>query len=87
MRPIYSNAPVLVEEALNDISTKHVAGSTTRKLKALGVGVWVRPHEISEGALVWNLFDAFDFLDIIDVLKRGRKTCVHTEDSPINDRC
>lgn len=42
--------------------------------------LWIRPHKITEGPLVWNLLVAFDGADLVQSLDVRWKTTMDTQD-------
>ena len=82
--PIDPDAAICVEEAFNDIGSEHVASAAVRELKPTCVTVGIRPHQVCEWALMWNLLYSFDLFDVIDVLEGRRQASMHAEDLAVD---
>lgn len=63
-------------------STTHVARAVCSKwTNSPGVHIlWIRPHKITEGPLVWNLLVAFDGADLVQSLDVRWKPTMDTQD-------
>ena len=68
MGSIDPDASVCVQETLNDICSKHVAGSAIGKFESTCVVVRIRPHQVCERTFVWDLLYSFDRRYVVDVL-------------------
>jgi hypothetical protein len=74
-----------LEELLDDLCAKGVAGSSRTQRELVAVGVRVTPNQVGHGTFVWNLSKPVDDLDLIDAMNAGRQTTVDAENLVVND--
>jgi hypothetical protein len=67
------------------LRAERVPGATRAERELVFFGVGVAPDEVGHGALVGNLAEAVDDLDLVDGVNRGRQAAVHAEDLIVDD--
>ena len=72
--------PVDLEELLHHLRAKRVAGAAGREGEFVALRVRVAPDEVGHGALVRDLAEAVDDLDLVDAVDGGAEAAVHAED-------
>lgn len=69
-----------LEELAHDLRAEGVPGPARRQRELVALGVRVRPDQVGHGALVGDLAEAVDDLDLVDGVDGGRQTAVDAED-------
>ena len=68
------------EELAHDLRAERVPGAARAERELIALGVRVAPDEVGHGALVWDLAEAVDDLDLVDGVDAGAEAAVHAED-------
>lgn len=74
-----------LEELLDDLGAEGVAGAAGAEAELVALAVRVAPDEVGHGALVGDLAEAVDDLDLVDGVDAGRQAAVHAEDLVVDD--
>lgn len=74
-----------LEELFDDLGAEGVAGAAGAEAELVALAVRVAPDEVGHGALVGDLAEAVDDLDLVDGVDAGRQAAVHAEDLVVDD--
>lgn len=74
-----------LEELLDNLCAKRVAGSSWTERELVTIGVRIAPNQVGHGTFMWNFSEAVDDLDLIDAMDAGRQTTVDAEDLVVDD--
>lgn len=77
--------PVDVEELLDDLRAERVACPAGREGELVALRVRVAPDQVRHGALVGDLAEAVDDLDLVDAVDARAQPAVHAEDLVVDD--
>ena len=86
MRPRYQLRPILLIEHLDSILPKDVAGAARADSPTFDL-LWVAPHEVAHGPLVWHLLLPIDRLDLVQRVYVGAQPAMHAKDLLVNYSC
>ena len=77
--------PVNVEELLDDLRAERVSRAAGREGELVPLRVRVTPDQVRHGALVRDLAEAVDDLDLVDAVDARAQAAVHAEDLVVDD--
>ena len=72
-------------EGLGDVLTEGVSSSSGGDAPSASV-IWVRPEEVTHGALVRHLLQPVQGPDVVQGVDAGREAAVQTEDLAVHQR-
>ncbi len=78
---------VFLQENADDIGTEGVAHSPFVVAPALDVDFRVRPQQVAEESLVWDVGGPDDASDLVEAVEFGTESAVHAYDLVVDDRC
>ena len=85
-KPGHESETITVVKCLRDILTKGVSSPSGRDAPAAPV-IWVRPEQVTHGALVRHLLQPVQGPDVVQRVDAGGEAAVQTEDLAVHQRC
>lgn len=85
VRPKNVRHGVDVEELFHDLRAKSVASSPWAEREFVPIAVRITPDQVRHGALVWDLPETVDNLDLVNAVNAGAESSVDAEDLVVDN--